>query len=77
MAVRFQGGKMIPANDNSGASARNASAKLSALASGVDEVSRMLKRDAQGNTRVLALVAELDAIRASISSASKKLAAVR
>lgn len=68
---------MIPANDNSGAAARNASARLINLASGVDEVVRTLKRDGQGNAQLLAMSTELDKLRGQLAAVSRKLAAVR
>jgi hypothetical protein len=77
MAMKVQGGRMIPANDNSGAAARNASAKLINIASSVDEVVRTLKRDGSGDARIAALASELDSLRSQLASASKKLSAVR
>jgi hypothetical protein len=77
MAVKFQGGQMIPANDNGGAAARNASGRLINLASSVDEVVRTLKRDGRGDAKLLALAAELDGLRSQLAGVSRKLAAVR
>lgn len=77
MAVRFQGGQAIPTSANSAASAKNASARLSNLASAVDEVARTLKRDSAGEPKLQALASEVDALRQQIANVSKKLSAYR